>query len=78
MNKSAQSRPPLPDAEQYLARLLEQMKPVAGPGTGIIGHVGIAISATQWIHSPRTGDVVRLGSIPTSRRLAVRRFVPAG
>ena len=41
MNKSAQSRPPLPDAEQYLERLLEQMKPVVGPGTGIIGiHTG--------------------------------------
>jgi pyrimidine operon attenuation protein/uracil phosphoribosyltransferase len=32
---------PLPDAEQLLARLLEQMKPVVGPDTGIIGiHTG--------------------------------------
>jgi LysM repeat protein len=49
----------------------------SAPGSGNINHVGIAISATQWIHAPRTGDVVRIGSIPTNRRVAVRRFVPA-
>jgi peptidoglycan endopeptidase LytE len=49
----------------------------SAPGSGYINHVGIAISATQWIHAPRTGDVVRIGSIPMYRRAAVRRFVPA-
>ena len=28
---------PLPDAEQLFARLLDQMKPVVKPDTGIIG-----------------------------------------
>ena len=46
-------------------------------GSGIIGHVGIAISSTQWIHSPRTGDVVRIGSIPTTRVIGIRRLLPA-
>ncbi|MEX1105943.1 MAG: NlpC/P60 family protein, partial [Ilumatobacteraceae bacterium] len=44
--------------------------------TGVISHVGIAISATQWIHAPRAGDVVKLGSIPAANRIqAVRRYV---
>jgi cell wall-associated NlpC family hydrolase len=43
---------------------------------GVIGHVGIAIDSTRWIHSPRAGDVVRQGFIPAdSRLLAVRRYV---
>ena len=43
---------------------------------GSIGHVGIAIDANRWIHSPRAGDVVRQGFIPAdSRLLAVRRYV---
>jgi len=46
-------------------------------GSGIVGHVGIAISSTQWIHSPRTGDVVRMGNIPTTRVIAIRRLLPA-
>jgi len=46
-------------------------------GTTTIGHVGIAISATQWIHSPRTGDVVRIGTIPMDRVVSVRRLVGA-
>ena len=42
----------------------------------VISHVGIAISATRWIHSPRPGDVVREGPMPPSERIiAVRRFV---
>lgn len=45
------------------------------PGSGVIGHVGIAISATQWIQAPRVGDVVRAGAIPTTRVVAVRRYV---
>lgn len=45
-------------------------------GTSAIGHVGIAISSTQWIHAPRAGDVVKLGTIPSDTRIAaVRRFV---
>lgn len=43
----------------------------------VISHVGIAISATQWIHAPRGGDVVRIGMIPSDDKIqAVRRFVP--
>jgi LysM repeat protein len=43
---------------------------------GVIGHVGIAIDAKRWIHSPENGDVVRQGFIPAdSRLMAVRRFV---
>ena len=44
-------------------------------GSGVIGHVGIATSATEWIQAPRTGDVVRAGAIPTTRIVAVRRYV---
>ena len=47
----------------------------ASPGSGLIDHVGIAISPTQWIHAPRTGDVVRIGNIPMGRVAAVRRIV---
>lgn len=47
----------------------------SSPGSGIINHVGIAISATQWIHAPRTGDVVKIGNINFGRVAAVRRFV---
>lgn len=47
----------------------------SSPGSGLIDHVGIAISATQWIHAPRTGDVVRIGNIPTFRVAGVRRIV---
>ncbi len=41
MNKPAPSRPPLPDAEPLLARLLDQMHAVVGPDTGLVGiHTG--------------------------------------
>jgi cell wall-associated NlpC family hydrolase len=44
--------------------------------TSVISHVGIAISATQWIHAPRAGDVVKVGTIPAATKIqAVRRFV---
>jgi LysM repeat protein len=46
-------------------------------GSGIVSHVGIAISGTQWIHAPRTGDVVRIGNIPTTRVIGIRRLLPA-
>jgi len=48
------------------------------PGSGVINHVGIATSATQWIQAPRTGDVVRTGTIPTYRLVSVRRLVQGG
>lgn len=47
-----------------------------GTGKTYISHVGIAISATQWIQSARTGDVVKISSIPNDDRIqAVRRIV---
>ncbi len=46
-------------------------------GSGIVSHVGIAISSTQWIHAPRTGDVVRIANIPTTRVIGIRRLLPA-
>jgi NlpC/P60 family len=39
------------------------------------GHVGIAISATQWIVAPKSGDVVSLRAIPFERIQTVRRLV---
>ena len=47
-------------------------------GSGVINHVGIAISSTQWIQAPRTGDVVRVGNIPSVRVIAVRRIIQNG
>jgi len=46
-------------------------------GSGIVSHVGIAINGTQWIQAPRTGDVVRVGNIPTTRVIGIRRILPA-
>ncbi len=46
-------------------------------GSGIVSHVGIAISSTQWIHAPRTGDVVRIANIPSTRVIGIRRLLPA-
>lgn len=44
----------------------------------VIGHVGIAIDSKRWIHAPRSGDVVRLGMLPSADKIqAVRRFVDA-
>ena len=41
-----------------------------------ISHVGIAISATQWIEAPYTGGVVRISSLPSASKIqAVRRFL---
>jgi cell wall-associated NlpC family hydrolase len=44
-------------------------------GSGIINHVGIAISATQWVHAPRTGEAVRVNTMGMGRVVAVRRLV---
>ncbi|MEP7111622.1 MAG: LysM peptidoglycan-binding domain-containing protein [Ilumatobacteraceae bacterium] len=47
------------------------------PDGGQISHVGIAVDATHWIHSPRSGDVVRLGPLPAKGIVTtVRRIVP--
>ena len=41
-----------------------------------ISHVGIAISATQWIEAPYTGGSVRISSLPSAYKIqAVRRFL---
>jgi peptidoglycan endopeptidase LytE len=41
-----------------------------------ISHVGIAISATQWIEAPYTGGVVRISALPSVSKIqAVRRFL---
>jgi cell wall-associated NlpC family hydrolase len=40
-----------------------------------LGHVGMAISATEWIQAPRTGDVVKVGPLPYDRIQVVRRMV---
>ena len=40
-----------------------------------LGHVGIAVSATEWIQAPRTGDVVKTGPLPYDRIQVVRRLV---
>ena len=43
---------------------------------GVISHLGIAINSWQWIHAPRSGDVVRIGLIPSDDVVqAVRRYV---
>lgn len=42
----------------------------------VISHLGIAINSWQWIHAPRSGDVVRIGLIPSDNVIqAVRRYV---
>jgi len=41
-----------------------------------ISHVGIAISATQWIEAPYTGGLVRISTLPSVNRIqAVRRVL---
>jgi len=41
-----------------------------------ISHVGIAISATQWIEAPSTGGVVRISALPSASKIqAVRRVL---
>ena len=41
-----------------------------------ISHVGIAISATQWIEAPYTGGLVRISTLPSVDRIqAVRRVL---
>jgi cell wall-associated NlpC family hydrolase len=41
-----------------------------------ISHVGIAISATQWIEAPYTGGVVKISALPSASKIqAVRRVL---
>ena len=42
-----------------------------------LGHVGIAITATQWIVAPQTGEVISIRPIPFDRIQAVRRMTAA-
>jgi pyrimidine operon attenuation protein/uracil phosphoribosyltransferase len=69
MNKPGNSPLPqphaLPDAEQLLARLLEQMKPVVGPDTGIIGiHTG-GVWVAERLHAA-LGIKAPLGTLDVS------------
>jgi len=66
MNKPGNSSPnPLPDAGQLLARLLEQMKPVVGPDTGLIGiHTG-GVWVAQQLHAA-LGIQIPLGTLDVS------------
>jgi pyrimidine operon attenuation protein / uracil phosphoribosyltransferase len=64
MNRSALQKS-LPEAEQLLARLLEQMKPVVEPDTGIIGiHTG-GVWVAQRLHQA-LGLEVPVGTIDVS------------
>lgn len=64
MNRPALQKS-LPEAEQLLARLLEQMKPVVGPDTGIIGiHTG-GVWVAQRLHAA-LGIQVPLGTVDVS------------
>jgi peptidoglycan DL-endopeptidase CwlO len=40
-----------------------------------LGHVGVAVSATEWIVAPRTGQTVQRAPIPTPRIQRVSRFL---
>ncbi len=66
MNKPGNSiANPLPDAEQLLARLLDQMKPVVGLETGIIGiHTG-GVWVAQRLHAA-LGIKIPLGTLDVS------------
>lgn len=44
-------------------------------GSQVINHVGIAVTATTYVHALRPGDVVRIGNIPTGSVAEVRRFL---
>jgi pyrimidine operon attenuation protein/uracil phosphoribosyltransferase len=56
---------PLPDAEALLARLLDQMKPVAGSDTGIIGiHTG-GVWVAERVHAA-LGITVPSGTLDVS------------
>ena len=56
---------PLPDAEQLLARLLDQMKPVVSPDTGIVGiHTG-GVWVAERLHAA-LGIKAPLGTLDVS------------
>lgn len=56
---------PLPDAEQLLSRLLDQMKPVAGPDTGIIGIYTGGVWVAERLHAA-LGVKAPLGTLDVS------------
>ena len=45
------------------------------PGSGIVSHIGIAISGNQYIHAASPAEGVKISMIPTSRLIGVRRLV---
>ena len=66
MNKLGNPPPnPLPDAEQMLARLLEQMRPVVGPETGIIGIYTGGVWIAERLHAA-LGIKVPYGTLDVS------------
>lgn len=49
----------------------------SGTDPTVISHVGVAVSATQWVQAAGTATGVRLSSVPSDERiLAVRRLLP--
>ncbi len=40
-----------------------------------LGHVGIAVSSTEWVRAPRVGDVVKVGPMPAGAIQMVRRLM---
>lgn len=65
MNKPGNPLRQLPEAEQLLAKLLEQMQPVVRPDTGIIGiHTG-GVWVAQRLHAA-LGIAVPLGTLDVS------------
>ena len=66
MNKPGNPLPnPLPDAEQLLARLLDQMKPVVGSDTGIVGIYTGGVWVAQRLHAA-LGIKIPLGTLDVS------------
>lgn len=56
---------PLPDAEQLLARLLDQMRPLVGPETGLIGIYTGGVWVAERLHAA-LGIKVPLGTLDVS------------
>ena len=47
------------------------------PGSGIVSHIGIAISGNQYIHAASPAEGVKISMISISRLIGVRRLVSA-
>jgi cell wall-associated NlpC family hydrolase len=78
----------LPHRSQTQARMgrgvdwqAEEIRPgdliVTGGAGGRAGHIGMAISATEWVAAPYSGRLVTRESIPFGRIQAVRRLIEA-